>query len=115
MWLAHIAISVPLSLCFFRLQPVKKTKIKREIKILQNLCGGVNVIKLMDVVQDPCSKTPSLVFEHVENLDFKVRRVVLYPCAVSRMLLVNLTPTTSFTTSLHFPVWALADGDPPFS
>lgn len=57
------------------LKPVKKTKIKREIKILQNLCGGVNVIRLMDVVQDPGSKTPSLVFEHVNNLDFKV----LYP------------------------------------
>lgn len=57
------------------LKPVKKTKIKREIKILQNLCGGVNIIRLMDVVQDPCSKTPSLIFEHVENLDFKI----LYP------------------------------------
>jgi len=57
------------------LKPVKKSKIKREIKILQNLCGGVNIIQLLDIVQDPCSKTPSLVFEHVNNLDFKV----LYP------------------------------------
>ena len=29
------------------LKPVKKKKIKREIKILQNLCGGVNVITLL--------------------------------------------------------------------
>merc|ERR1711934_755814 len=57
------------------LKPVKKRKIKREIKILQNLCGGPNVIKLLDVVRDPQSKTPSLVFEHVNNTDFKV----LYP------------------------------------
>lgn len=57
------------------LKPVKKKKIKREIKILQNLYGGVNVIKLLDVVRDPLSKTPSLVFEHVDNTDFKV----LYP------------------------------------
>merc|ERR1712072_448385 len=49
------------------LKPVKKRKIKREIKILQNLCGGPNVIKLLDVVRDPQSKTPSLVFEHVNN------------------------------------------------
>jgi len=57
------------------LKPVKKKKIKREIKILQNLCGGTNVIKLLDVVRDPQTKTPSLIFEHVNNTDFKL----LYP------------------------------------
>jgi serine/threonine protein kinase len=35
------------------LKPVKKKKIKREIKILQNLTGGPNVIGLLDVVRDP--------------------------------------------------------------
>jgi len=39
------------------------------------LCGGPNIIKLLDIVQDPCSKTPSLIFEYVNNTDFKV----LYP------------------------------------
>jgi casein kinase II subunit alpha len=57
------------------LKPVKKKKIKREIKILQNLAGGPNVIALLDVVRDPQSKTPSIVFEYVNNTDFKV----LYP------------------------------------
>ncbi|KAI3936926.1 hypothetical protein MKW92_007770 [Papaver armeniacum] len=57
------------------LKPVKKKKIKREIKILQNLCGGTNIIKLLDIVRDKHSKTPSLVFEHVNSTDFKV----LYP------------------------------------
>ena len=57
------------------LKPVKKKKIKREIKILQNLCGGKNIIRLLDVVRDPQSKTPSLIFEHINNTDFKV----LYP------------------------------------
>jgi len=57
------------------LKPVKKKKIKREIKILQNVCGGPNIIKLLDVVRDPQSKTPSLVFEYIDNVDFKV----LYP------------------------------------
>jgi casein kinase II subunit alpha len=28
------------------LKPVKKKKIKREIKILQNLCGGTNIIQV---------------------------------------------------------------------
>lgn len=84
------------------LKPVKKKKIKREIKILQNLCGGPNIIRLLDVVRDPISKTPvsgqirvvvgaqrstltaslcsflllqCLIFEYVNNTDFKV----LYP------------------------------------
>jgi casein kinase II subunit alpha len=106
---------------------VKKKKIRREIKILQNLAGGPNVIQLLDVVRgarrgaarraarragrgpgrrgalggwprllgrarltaprapslpplplqvrDPESKTPSLIFEYVNNQDFKT----LYP------------------------------------
>jgi len=50
-------------------------QIKTEIKILQNLYGGPNIVKLLDVVRDDESKTPSLIFEHVNNTDFKV----LYP------------------------------------
>ncbi|KAH9608432.1 hypothetical protein KSS87_008705 [Heliosperma pusillum] len=57
------------------LKPVKKKKIKREIKILQNLCGGPNIVKLYDIVRDQHSKTPSLIFEYVNSTDFKV----LYP------------------------------------
>ncbi|XP_075653886.1 casein kinase II subunit alpha-2 [Castanea sativa] len=57
------------------LKPVKKKKIKREIKILQNLCGGPNIVKLLDIVRDQHSKTPSLIFEYVNSTDFKV----LYP------------------------------------
>jgi casein kinase II subunit alpha len=66
------------------LKPVKKKKIKREIKILQNLAGGPNVIGLLDVVRDPQvrtprrfdqpshsaraqSKTPSIIFEYVNK------------------------------------------------
>eukprot|EP01123_Difflugia_compressa_P009884 TRINITY_DN342_c0_g1_i2.p1 TRINITY_DN342_c0_g1~~TRINITY_DN342_c0_g1_i2.p1 ORF type:complete len:366 (+),score=55.92 TRINITY_DN342_c0_g1_i2:11-1108(+) len=57
------------------LKPVKKKKIKREIKILQNLTGGTNIIGLYDVVRDPQTKTPALIFEYVNNMDFKI----LYP------------------------------------
>lgn len=53
------------------LKPVKKKKIKREIKILQNLAGGTNIITLLAVVKDPVSRTPALIFEHVNNTDFK--------------------------------------------
>ncbi|CAD6184143.1 unnamed protein product [Caenorhabditis auriculariae] len=51
--------------------PVKKKKIKREIKILENLKGGTNIITLLDVVKDPISRTPALIFEYVNNSDFK--------------------------------------------
>jgi len=57
------------------LKPVKKKKIKREIKILQNLSGGKNIIQLLDVVRDTSSKTSCLIFEHVNANDFKT----LYP------------------------------------
>ncbi|KAL9082112.1 MAG: hypothetical protein Q9159_006703 [Coniocarpon cinnabarinum] len=57
------------------LKPVKKKKIKREIKILQNLSGGPNIVGLLDVVRDSQSKTPSLIFEYVNNTDFRS----LYP------------------------------------
>lgn len=53
------------------LKPVKKKKIKREIKILENLRGGTNIITLLSIVKDPVSRTPALIFEHVNNTDFK--------------------------------------------
>uniref|UniRef100_A0A3Q3KA58 non-specific serine/threonine protein kinase n=1 Tax=Monopterus albus TaxID=43700 RepID=A0A3Q3KA58_MONAL len=39
------------------LKPVKKKKIKREIKILENLRGGPNIISLIDIVKDPVVST----------------------------------------------------------
>lgn len=57
------------------LKPVKKKKIKREIKILQSLAGGPNVVQLLDVVRDATSKIPALITESVNNTDWKV----LYP------------------------------------
>jgi casein kinase II subunit alpha len=53
------------------LKPVKKKKIKREIKILQNLKGGPNVVKLIDVVRDPSSKSPCIITEWIDNIDYK--------------------------------------------
>ena len=45
------------------LKPVKKKKIKREIKILKNLAGGPNIITLLDIVKDPVSRTPGQSFQ----------------------------------------------------
>lgn len=55
------------------LKPVKKTKIRREIKILQTLKGGVNIINLIDVVRDPMTKTPALIMEFVDTGDVDFR------------------------------------------
>jgi casein kinase II subunit alpha len=52
---------------------VKKTKIRREIKILQTLKGGVNIINLIDVVRDPMTKTPALIMEYVDTGDVDFR------------------------------------------
>eukprot|EP00826_Nyctotherus_ovalis_P050734 TRINITY_DN6255_c0_g1_i13.p1 TRINITY_DN6255_c0_g1~~TRINITY_DN6255_c0_g1_i13.p1 ORF type:complete len:255 (-),score=79.74 TRINITY_DN6255_c0_g1_i13:111-875(-) len=43
--------------------------------ILQALASGPNVVALYDVVKDPITRTPSLIFEHVDNTDFRA----LYP------------------------------------
>uniref|UniRef100_A0A1I8HF66 non-specific serine/threonine protein kinase n=1 Tax=Macrostomum lignano TaxID=282301 RepID=A0A1I8HF66_9PLAT len=51
------------------LKPVKKKKIKREIKILDNLKGGINIITMQSIVKDP---NPALIFEYVNNTDFKL-------------------------------------------
>ncbi|KAG8249582.1 casein kinase II subunit alpha [Homalodisca vitripennis] len=53
------------------LKPIKKNKIKREIKVLKNLQGGMNIIYLLAAVKDPITQTPALVFEYVSNTDFK--------------------------------------------
>ncbi|KAG1444921.1 hypothetical protein G6F56_010106 [Rhizopus delemar] len=57
------------------LKPVKKKKIRREIKILQNLFGGPNIVRLLDTVRDHESKIPSLIFEYINNVEYRI----LYP------------------------------------
>lgn len=64
------------------LKPVRRRKIKREIKILQNLRGGENIIALLDIVRDSTTLTPALIFEHMQNVDFKVfyKQITDYDC-----------------------------------
>lgn len=49
------------------LKPVKDEKIRREIKILEALKGGTNIISLIQVVKDPASDTPALIMEYVDT------------------------------------------------
>eukprot|EP01016_Furgasonia_blochmanni_P040106 TRINITY_DN5081_c0_g1_i3.p1 TRINITY_DN5081_c0_g1~~TRINITY_DN5081_c0_g1_i3.p1 ORF type:complete len:275 (+),score=54.16 TRINITY_DN5081_c0_g1_i3:349-1173(+) len=50
---------------------VRKKKIKREIKILQNLAGGPNIVKLYDIVKDAASGITSLIFEYVNSTYYR--------------------------------------------
>lgn len=52
------------------LKPVKKRKVKREIKILEELRGGINIIRLYGVISINPLYT-GLIFEQVHNVDFK--------------------------------------------
>ena len=66
----HLCINCELFFSFY--QPVKESKIKREIKILENLRGGPNIITLQAVVKNPETENPSLIFELVNKTDLKV-------------------------------------------
>lgn len=62
------------------LKPVQRHRLKREICILQNLRNGTNIVKLLDIVRDPTSKTPSLVFERINSIEHGV----LFPTFTGR-------------------------------
>lgn len=53
------------------LKPVRKVKIAREIRILELLRGGPNIIALLDICHDNISSTPSLVFEKISLTNLK--------------------------------------------
>lgn len=53
------------------LKPVKKNKMKREIKILKALNNHPGIIELKDVVRDPASRTVCIVFDYLDNTDFR--------------------------------------------
>lgn len=85
-------------------------QIKREIKILQNLCGGPNIVKLLDIVRDQQSKTPSLIFEYVNNTDFKVLYPTLSDYDIRFYIYELLKASTTFYSSLVlFAKWLFAD------
>lgn len=51
------------------LKPVQKNKIRREVKIMQILNNGPNIITFIDIVWDPATKTPAIVTEYVNCLN----------------------------------------------
>lgn len=59
------------------LKPVRSNKLKRELKILQLLKGGPNVILLKNVVFDKELRMMSFIFEYVNNTDFRKLFLIL--------------------------------------
>jgi len=53
------------------LKPVKAEKIYREIKILQALYGGPNIVSLVDLIKEKVSKIPCFVYEYMDCQDSK--------------------------------------------
>lgn len=53
------------------MRPVKEHRLRREIKILQHVKGGPNVVGLLEVVRDADTKTPCFVFEFVDAIGFR--------------------------------------------
>jgi len=47
------------------LKPTKSNRIYKEIKLLQALYGGPNIIKLTDVIKEKFTKVPCFVYEHM--------------------------------------------------
>lgn len=82
---------------------MKKKKIKREIKILENLRGGTNIITLQAVVKDPVSRTPALIFEHVNNTDFKQLYQTLTDYDI-RYYLYELLKVSKYSAAHFFPL-----------
>jgi casein kinase II subunit alpha len=52
------------------LKPIRKSKVLREVKILKILEHVAGVPRLLDIVKDNSTKTPSLILQHVESQDF---------------------------------------------
>lgn len=52
------------------LRQVREEKYRIEAKILQNLKDGPNIIKLLDIIQNPATMTYNIVTEYVEECDF---------------------------------------------
>lgn len=59
-------------------------------------------MKLLDIVRDQPSKTPSLVFEYVNNTDFKVLYPTLSDFDIRYYIYEVLKASYRFCLDLHF-------------
>lgn len=114
----RISLTVSFSLVSPLLQPVKKKKIKREIKILENLRGGTNIIRLVDTVKDPVVGfhlsicVPSLSVDHcrhryVNNCWIKVVCTYFSPEHQLLSLSASITQISRYRFIIIYHLWHL--------
>jgi len=53
------------------LKPIKKRKIKKEVKVLMNLTGAPGIVRLLDLVRSRKAKIPCMVFEFINATSWK--------------------------------------------
>ena len=53
------------------LKPTKKNFIRKEVKVLQLLKDGPNILKFVSIVRDPATKIPAIVSEYIHMEDVK--------------------------------------------
>ena len=80
------------------MRPVKEQRLKREIKILRHVQGGPNVVRVLDLVRDPDTKTPCFVFELVEAVPLRELQGMVTDLDVRRYML-QLLQALDFTHS----------------
>ena len=56
-------------------KPVKKEKIRREVKILYDLHDHPNITQIQDVVRDNSTKIPAIITEYVNQGDMDVKKL----------------------------------------
>jgi casein kinase II subunit alpha len=57
------------------LKPIKKNKIRREVKILNLLKGCSYITEIKDVVRDASTKTPAIITEFVNQGDTDIKKI----------------------------------------
>jgi len=65
-----VQISTGKKVCIKTLIPVRRRKIRREVKILQNLQGGPNIVRFIAPVQNNLHGCKALIFEYIDNVPF---------------------------------------------
>uniref|UniRef100_A0A672KS80 non-specific serine/threonine protein kinase n=1 Tax=Sinocyclocheilus grahami TaxID=75366 RepID=A0A672KS80_SINGR len=85
------------------LKPVKKKKIKREIKILENLRGGTNIIRLVDTVKDPVVNL-AVIFP------INTRSIDILRMALMHRIVRHLIDVSIHSDGLLHPYYALGLG-----
>jgi len=53
------------------MKPVKEHRLRREMKILRHVAGGPRIIRLLEVLRDPDTRTPCFVFDLVNAMNFR--------------------------------------------